>query len=306
LITLFAIPKPFHGHIGVIQRNALGSWAQIANADVILLGDDDGVGEAASDFGFGHEPEIRRTEHGTPLVSDAFRLARAGSRHSLLGYVNADVVLLPDFARAVARIRKSRFLLAGQRWNTAISDPIDFADPDWEARVRDTIIDSGTLAGPDWLDYFVMPRDSALIDDLPDFAVGRPGWDSWLVWRARHTRTPLIDATSAITAVHQAHGYAHVPGGTWDPEGMGEVWFGPELKVNRELQAGAWLSVDYATHVMTSRRPVPALGYKHLRRRWQTRYDFDGGIERLGRFLEPVLVPAGRARRRVFGFLKRS
>jgi hypothetical protein len=25
-MTLFAIPKPFVGHIGVIQRNALGSW----------------------------------------------------------------------------------------------------------------------------------------------------------------------------------------------------------------------------------------------------------------------------------------
>jgi len=30
VFTLFTIPKAFKGHIGVIQRNAIGSWAQLA------------------------------------------------------------------------------------------------------------------------------------------------------------------------------------------------------------------------------------------------------------------------------------
>src|SRR5262249_33075673 len=148
------------------------------------------------------------------------------------------------------------------------------------------------------------PRDSALIDALPAFAVGRPGWDTWLTSRARETRTPLIDATRAVTAIHQAHEYAHIPRGT-DPWNIDEVWAGPEEKVNRQLQSGAWLSLDYATHVMTRFGPLPALDENHLRLRWSSRHEIDGVVERLGRVLEPVLMPMNRVWRKVRGTLTR-
>jgi hypothetical protein len=297
MITIFSIPKPFEGHIEVIQRNAIGSWTQLKSLDVLLVGDEDGVEEAAEEFGCRHEPEIERTEHGTPLVSSAFATARATSAHSLLGYANADIVLLSDFVRAIARVRMSRFLLAGQRWNTEIADPIDFDDAEWEVRVRDIVSSTAALAAPNWIDYFVMPKNSPLVD-LPSFGVGRPGWDNWLVTRARETRTPVIDATHAITAVHQHHDYTHIPGGT----GQGSVWAGPEEKVNRKLQGGAGFDLWHATHVLKSRGPVPAFGKKYLRRRWWSRHDVDGGVERLGRLVEPVLVPALRLHRRARWF----
>ncbi len=30
MITIFAIPKPFKGHIDVIQRNAIQSWTKLS------------------------------------------------------------------------------------------------------------------------------------------------------------------------------------------------------------------------------------------------------------------------------------
>jgi hypothetical protein len=300
MVTLFTIPKPFEGHIEVIQRNAIRSWTQLRSLDVLLIGNEKGVAEAAREFGCRHEAEIERTGHGTPLVSSAFAIARATSAQPLLGFVNSDIVMLSDFVGALARVRMARFLLAGQRWDTEIADPIDFDDAEWEARVRDIVSSTGTLAPPNWIDYFVMPKNSPLVD-LPSFAVGRPGWDNWLVTRARETRTPVIDATHAITAVHQRHDYTHIPGAT----GQGSVWAGPEERVNRELQGRASFDVWHATHVLKARRQVPAFGKKYLRRRWWSRHDVDGNVERLCRLVEAVLVPALNLRRRARLFFGR-
>jgi hypothetical protein len=301
VITIFSIPKPFQGHIGRIQRNAIASWAQAEGAEVLLIGDDPGVAEVADEFGLRHEPEIERTDQGTPLISSAFRIARRRSATPLLAYINADIIMLSDFVPGIRRVRMPRFLLVGRRWETEIREPINFEDPGWEAWVHEVASKTGTLAHPDWIDYFVLPRESPLTN-LPPFAVGRPAWDNWLISRARETRIPVIDATPAITAVHQRHDYGHIPGRT----GEGTVWAGPEEKANRRLLQGtAPCGVWHATHVLKRRGPARALGRQYLITRWGSRHEVDGRLERVGRFAEPVLVPVIRIGRRM-GLFDRS
>jgi len=36
-LTIFAIPKAFRGHIGVIQRNAIETWTRMRPAPQVLL-----------------------------------------------------------------------------------------------------------------------------------------------------------------------------------------------------------------------------------------------------------------------------
>jgi hypothetical protein len=44
MLTLFTTAKPFEGHSGVIQRNALKSWKRLhPDVEVILFGDDAGL-----------------------------------------------------------------------------------------------------------------------------------------------------------------------------------------------------------------------------------------------------------------------
>jgi hypothetical protein len=51
MLTIFTIPKPFRGHIEVIQRNAIESWLRLRpQCEIILCGDDPGVAEAASEY----------------------------------------------------------------------------------------------------------------------------------------------------------------------------------------------------------------------------------------------------------------
>ena len=60
-ISIVAVPKPFHGHIATIQRNALGSWTRAPGvAEVILLGDEAGTAEATETGVNGEGPETRR------------------------------------------------------------------------------------------------------------------------------------------------------------------------------------------------------------------------------------------------------
>lgn len=300
MITIFAIPKPFHGHTAVIQSNAIRSWARLEGADVLLIGDDEGVAGAARAVGATHISQVAKSSHGTPLVSSAFHLARSASRQTLLAYSNADIIFFPAFVNALAVLPRRDFLLVGQRSNVDLRIPIQFDDPGWEQSLRAQVAEAGDVSDPTWIDYFVMPRDSALTSEMPPFVVGRPKWDNWLMRRARELQVPLIDGTNFITAVHQRHDYSHVPSGT------GNVWEGPEATINRELYARITkynYGIEHATHVLTRRGPMPALGMKYVKQRWRTRHDMDGIIERVGRCVDPALVPArwvyhiGRSRR---------
>ena len=54
-ITILAMPKPFKGHIGVIQRNAITSWTKFEpRPEIFLFGHEDGAAECASELGLVH------------------------------------------------------------------------------------------------------------------------------------------------------------------------------------------------------------------------------------------------------------
>jgi hypothetical protein len=276
LLTLFTVPKDFTGHSAVIQRNAAESWRRLGpEVEIILCGDDGGVAEAAAEVGARHLPEVRRNEHGTPLLDSVFAAARDTARSPLLAYVNADMILLGDFLAAVKRLPATH-LMVGNRWNVDIVEPLSFEEG-WEDSLRARVATDGTRAEAVWLDYFVFARSSPLAE-LPPFAVGRPRWDNWMIFRARSLGIPVTDASESVRAIHQSHGYGHVPQKT------GELWYGPEASANHALADGTpMLSTLHATHVMTSRGPRPALSPRYIRARWRTRELVDGRFERLAR-----------------------
>ena len=274
MITLFAIPKAFAGRAGVIQRNAIASWTRLGDdVEVLLIGDDAGVAEAAGAANVRHVAAVEKTDHGTPLLSSAFATARDASTRPLLAYVNADIVLLPDFVAAVRRIRFPSYLCLGRRWDVTVEGEIE-PGGDYEGRVRRLVASSGELALPDAIDYFVLDRTGPLTE-LPPFVVGRPGWDNWMIYRARSLGLPVVDATRAVTAVHQTHDYAHVP------ERSGYRWYGPEASANFALIEGLErFQTRHATHVLTRLGCLPALTPRRLVSRIRSRHAVDGSVER--------------------------
>ena len=264
MLTIFAAPKPFRGHIAVIQRNAIRSWTLLQPpCQIILFGDEEGIAEVAAEFGLRHVPHVARTTFGTPLVSDVFTQAERASDHNLFCFLNSDIVLTSDFMRAIERVveQKSRFLLVAHRWNLDVSDAFDFK-PDWEEELRRKVRTRGELGGPSSIDLFAFTR--GVMGEIPPFALGRPRWDNWMLYRARSLRLPLIDATPVVMAVHQNHDYSH------HPQGWHGTRHGDEAVANEMLAGGAYFTLIDATHLLTPRGLRRTFDRAHLLRRCET------------------------------------
>ncbi len=214
LITLFTSPKPFtNPHINIVQRNAIRSWVDLGDkVAVVLLGDEDGMAEAANELKVGHIREVERNSQGTPLISSLFEKARGVNQSPLLVYVNADILLLPDFVTAAERLlqQTQKFLMIGQRYDMDITTPLDFSEG-WQERLQAECKETGKLHKPMGSDYFVFPR--TCFKQIPDFAIGRAGWDNWMIYEARQQDWRTVDATADVLVIHQQHDYSHLPGG---------------------------------------------------------------------------------------------
>lgn len=130
MLTLFTCPKAFQGHVGRIQQQAIRSWQRLgAEVEVLLVGDDPGVGEFARSLGVRHVPAVERTPAGVPLVSSVFERGAQYASNQTLMYVNADIMLFPGLLEAVREcMRFKRWLMVGRRWNL-----------DWEGESEESV-----------------------------------------------------------------------------------------------------------------------------------------------------------------------
>lgn len=214
LLTLFTAPKAFvDPHITVIQQNMLHNWQTLGDEiEVVVIGNDPGIAENCQALGIKHLPNVHTNEHGTPLLSSIFSLGRGVNDSPFLAYANADILFLPellDVLKIVAK-KKEQFLAVGQRWNLDLKEPFDFTKG-WDERLRRLTLAEGRLHGQTGSDYFIYPRDC--FQEIPDFAVGRAGWDNWMIFKARWEHWAVVDISPSVMVVHQKHDYGHLPGG---------------------------------------------------------------------------------------------
>jgi len=232
LVTFFTAPKPFtNTHINIIQRNAILSWKKLGDTvEVFLMGEDEGIDRAAADFNVRHFPQVRCNEKGTPLISSMLELARENSHSPFLCIINSDILVMPDMLQALKTVseKTEKFMLVGQRWDVELTSLLANKDP-FFSQIEGLIQKKGRLHLPMGSDYFLFPR--ACFPFIPDFAIGRAGWDNWMIYKARYEGWQVIDASHAITIAHQDHDYSHLQGG--QPH-----YRQPETKVNVRLAGG--------------------------------------------------------------------
>lgn len=228
-ITIFSIVKPFIGHIGVIQRNAIFSWTLLTpKPEIFLFGDEQGTKEICQELNLTHIPEVKRNKYNTPLLDGVFAETHYRASNDIIAYLNADIILTNDFSSSVQSVSEELddYLLIGRRWNIDIGEELKF-DLGWESSLKKLIQDRGCLADCDCKDYFVFPKH--LFTDIPAFAVGRGYWDTWMVTQALADGCPVVDGSLVITAVHQNHPYTHIRGG------RNEAYMGIEAQSNKTL-----------------------------------------------------------------------
>ena len=251
MLTIFSTPKPFAGHINVIQRNAIRSWQRLhPDVEIILVGDDPGTAEVCRELGLRHIPEVQRNRYGTKYLASIYDQAQQAARHPISCHANCDIVLMSDFRAALESLSRERenFLMAGRRWDVDVREPLNFADPQWDARLRTFAREANRQRPRQWIDYFVF-RKGLFTGKIPPFVIGRPGWDNWLLWYAKSVRVPVVDASKLVMVVHQNHDYGY------HPEGERGVWEGEEAQENYRLghTCGRYATLANATYVMDAR-----------------------------------------------------
>jgi hypothetical protein len=196
----------------MIQHNAIKSWVLLPDVEVILLGSEAGLAEAAHELGVEHIPDVALNTNGTPLISSMFQLARENSDSDLLCIINADMILMPDFTEAArrSRLQRERFVLLSQRWDLDVTQPLEFTEG-WQNRLSSTVHRQGRLHRPAGSDFFLFPL--SCYTDIPSFTIGRAGWDNWMIYQARREKWTVIDCTPSVMIIHQNHDYSHLPGG---------------------------------------------------------------------------------------------
>jgi hypothetical protein len=259
VLTLLSTPKAFRGHNGVIQRNALTAWSHLSpRPEVILFGADEGTAEICAELGFRHVPDVATNDQGTPLVSDMFLQGQALARTPMVCWSNADVIHTDRLVRAaeLSVARGGPLYVVGQRTDIDQTSPLEFA-PDWQATIVRRAASHGELKPMNWIDWFLFTR--GLFEALPPFAIGRPGYDPWLIWRAADLGAEVVDATRFVPAVHQRHDYAFAGG-------REAIFTGAEAQANA-TQVGDWRryhSIAYATLVLDEEgRFAPARGLRY-------------------------------------------
>jgi hypothetical protein len=184
------------------------SWKKsVPDADIILMGPDEGIKEAALELNVIYERNITLNKYGTPLLDSAFKKALEYCNNGILAYVNCDILLLSDFNRTLNYLKDfDHFLMVGQRIMLEINDRITY-EKKWEQKLKNEIA-RGYFDARNAIDYFIFDRESFKV--IPPFAVGRVRWDNWMIYEARRKKIPVIDATLEITAIHQKHDYSHL------------------------------------------------------------------------------------------------
>ncbi len=217
MITLFTTPRAFKDPFNIPQRNAIKSWTLLEpKCEIILFGNEEGVAEAAKEFGVRHVPEIELNEFGTPVLGWTFNQTRKLASFPLIGQLTGDIIIFGNFTKAAQKIRKDNFLMVGRRWDLDVPGAVDFNDPDWEEKLKQRFQKEGKMHGPSGSDYFVFPKDA--LGEIPPFIIGSPGWDNWMIYKARALKIPVVDATEEATIIHQNHGRPRKAADFYDSE----------------------------------------------------------------------------------------
>jgi hypothetical protein len=270
MLTIFAVPKPFRGHIGIIQWNAIQSWVRLRpKCEIILLGDEEGVADVATTLDIKHEPCVARNEWGTPLVNSVFKVAESAASFPKLCYVNADILLLSDFLPAlqVTWSYNNEVMMVGRRWDLDVVERLQFT-ADWEREIGETIRTRGRRQSHGAIDYFAFPK--GIWEDIPPFAIGRFRWDNWLLYDAISRKIPVVEMSEYVVPVHQNHNYSfHLNGGTV----MGNAEVQRNLTLAKD-ESRLYTLLDVPFHLTT----------QGIRRRWNL-YGLYRGFVSLSRYL---------------------
>ena len=208
MITIFGTPKNFEGIFKIIQINAIRSWRSLSkDVEIIIFGKSEGAQKIANEVSAIYYPNIKCSKNGVPLLSDLFYKANKIASFDILLFINSDILLPKTFIYSIRNVKDkfSNFLLVGHRWELKVENLINFNEAAAVSLFWEMSEMKSKKASPAAIDYFGFRKNS--LKKIPDFVVGRPGYDNWLIWYARRNFIPVVDISEEVKVIHQSHHY---------------------------------------------------------------------------------------------------
>ena len=207
LITLFTTFKHYEGK-GATYRNTIRNWALLAPFVRPVLYypfGEDYLTEFARTNGWSVYKCPRLSKHGVPVLRSMFLHAQEiNATTSFYGYANGDILFNNNLVVTLEALRTDnatfkQVLVVGRRTNYMFKDKEEIYNLEPVYRYAT----AGKLFRTDAQDFFISTHSGFPWDSIPDFVVGRVGYDNWLVANALNTNVSVIDVTATVTALHQ-------------------------------------------------------------------------------------------------------
>ncbi len=210
LLTLFTTLKDVNVRQNIHNRT-LQNWISLGRAvvPVLFLSPSDHVHWSVDATRLGWSIDmVPKARGGVPVLKHMFALASKKYPAQYIGYANADDLfgcsLLETLAALSSRYDKlihgNVSLIIGRRRDAKEALLADIPAADYVDRVAPL----HELHPPSGIDYFIISNTAGFYwEKMPDFVVGRIGYDNWLVAKALEWNVVVVDATTTITALHQ-------------------------------------------------------------------------------------------------------
>ena len=250
ILTLFTTFKNSYSK-SYIHKNTIRNWGLMSPNIIPVLFADMNASTSVVDYARQRKwhifPIPKKSKGGIPILRHMFLEAQKLFETAFYGYANGDILFdkgLTDTLHGLIRLKKNLtdILIVGKRKNWGIKRQQNVA----------VLEEIGKYAKSSQLfmacaqDYFISTRDGYPWSTIPDFVVGRVGYDNWLVVTALTRRIPLVDATRTITALHQTDAGGVLEGSTATVESM----------LNKQLIGGNFsydLAYTFCAHFRTSK-----------------------------------------------------
>lgn len=207
MFTIFTFPRPFQSPFNTPQLNAINSWKKIhKDIEIYLINDELNT---AKEFAIKNEIKCidgKFSKYGSPLLKDAIQSINSVAKNDVILFINTDIIYLDGIKRTMDIVLNNfdKYFIVGRRVDYDIDYKISFSDEDYKKKLI-TMYENGDMHGLSGLDYWIFPKNT--FNEIPNFVIGKPGYDNWLLAESKRKSIPVIDASNTIRILHQNHYY---------------------------------------------------------------------------------------------------
>lgn len=216
LISLITAFKKFKLSYSRIQHSALYSW-RANNIEIFTPENEIGIKDACKNYSnVKIIPDVKRARelgfpNQSPIVRDMIAKTLPLINTPMIALINSDIIILPDFAEKIERILKKYgfdIYMVGTRYDIKLNSLVDSEESYKQVLKKDRkMYDESTSS-----DIFITSKFlwRKIIHEMPEFILGRYGWDNWLHMIAEIKGFRKYNCTEVLTTLHCEHDYTHI------------------------------------------------------------------------------------------------